>query len=509
MVSSSKNLEHRTKQLLRLLESSIQNNVPKRQFALLFSGGLDSALLALLCKNLGLDFTCFFGYIETGSKPKDLEFAEKAAKALNLKLETFSVPREQCQDLVSEAVSLIGLASPVQVGVALPLLLACKKAKQLGFKLVFSGMGADELFCGYAKFRNSKDIALLSWELVQALPKEDLKRDLAIASSQGLVLRTPFLNAGITKFALALPPKRKLSAKANKLILRELALALGLPKELAQRKKLAAQYGSNSDKAIEWLAKRDGAKKKSAYLEAIAKQAGLPKPSPEKKPLLAALFSGGKDSCLALWLMQKQGFGVECLVSMIPKNPDSFMYHKPDPKILGLQSKALGIPLLLEKTSGQKEKELSSLKTALQTAKKRFGIGAVVSGALYSNYQRKRIQKICDSLGLELFSPLWHMGQAQELKLLANSGFLFIMSKVAGLGLNEKWLGMPVGAAEIKELELLEKKTGFNIAGEGGEFESIVLDAPNFSRKLKIVKSEKIMENEFTGRLEIQEAVLA
>ena len=480
-------------ELQKLLESSIQKNAPKKKFGILFSGGIDSVLLALLCKKLNLNFTCFFGYVKDSSEAKDLAVAKKAAKELGIDLELASVSSEKSEELIANIIQLTGDASPVQVGVAVPLAIACKKAKEKGITTIFSGMGADELFCGYAKFKDSKDLALDSLKLVQALPEKDLKRDLAIASNNGLDLKTPFLDAAILKFALSLPKSQKLSSDRNKIILRELALFLNLPKEFAERKKLAAQYGSNSDKVIEKLAKKEK-KSKSDYLKTFL-----------VKKKITALFSGGKDSCLALWKMQQKGFEVKCLISIIPKNSDSFMYHKPNLKILKLQSKALGIPLLVERTKGEKEKELAELKKALVKAKKQFGVSGVVSGALYSNYQRERIQKICKSLSLELYSPLWHLGQLDELLELSNNGFVFVLEKIAALGLSKEWLGKPITAADIVALDALDKKFGFNTAGEGGEYESLVLDAPNFSKRICITTAEKKMQNEFTGILLIKE----
>jgi len=502
-------MSQESRELLALLEESVKKNAPRQEFGILFSGGLDSLVLAALCKGLGLKFRCFFGFVEGLGKPKDLAFAEKAAKALGLGLNVSSVPFEQAQELVSGLVELTGFSSPVHIGVSLPVAIACAHAREQGIKLVFSGAGADELFCGYAKFRLSKDLAADCMRMVQALPGNDLKRDSAIASANGLELRTPFLSSAITKFALSLPKEKKLSGERNKIILRELALELGFPEELAERRKVAAQYGSNADKAIEKLAKR-ACKTKSEYLAGLqrAKIHAAERNRRFRKPKLAALFSGGKDSCLALWKMQRQGFPVKCLVSVIPENSDSFMYHKPDLRMLKLQSKALGIPLVIERTPGIKERELSALHGALSKAKKRFGIEAVVSGALYSSYQRERIQKLCDSLSLELFSPLWRIGQEAELRELAGSGFVFVMAKVAALGLSQEWLGAPVGEKEIMELEALNSRVGFNVAGEGGEYESLVLDAPNFAKRIKVLDAERKMENEFTGTLLVKKATL-
>lgn len=483
--------------LLALLESTLRKNAPKEKFALLFSGGIDSVLLALVLRKLGLRFKCFFGHVSGIGEPKDMRFAEEAAKSLHLELEKVKVQIEDVPSLLRTVVPLVGLASPVKIGVALPVFICCSRAGEEGFRTVFSGMGADELFCGYARFRESNDTAAYCKKTLRELRERDLPWMNAVAKANRTELRLPFLDSDIEKFALALDESNKLSRTQNKIILRSIALGLGLGKELAERKKTAAQYGSNFDKALEKLAKKTKAKGKSAYLQRFAGKKNLK---------IGSLFSGGKDSCLALWIMQRQNYDVKCIVSVVPENPDSFMFHKTSKSFLRLQSKALEIPLIVKSTKGEKELELAELKSALREAIEKYGIQGVVSGAMYSNYQRERIRKICTSLGLKLFSPLWHKKQGNELKELVDAGFVFVMCKIAALGLGEKWLALPMGKKEVSELNMLSEKIGFNVAGEGGEFESLVLDAPNFRKRIEIVESEKIMENEFTGFLKIKKA---
>ncbi len=499
MATAQAYLEKSSKQLLQLLETTARKSAPKQEFGLLFSAGIDSLLLALLLKKMKLKFTCFFGFAEGLGTPKDLAFAIRAAKKFGLKLETNSNKFEELPALLSRIIPIIKSNNPVNVGIALPLFLACEKAKEKGAKIIFSGQGADELFYGYARFKKTKNLKKESRTALNKLLKKDLQWNMAIAASSNMRLVLPFLNHKIINFSKQLPEEFKISGERNKIILRQAALHLGAGAEFAERKKTAAQYGSNFDEAIEKLAKQSGAKGKAEYLSRFAK---------EKKVKIAALFSGGKDSCLALWKILQQGYDVCCLVSILPARSDSFMYHRPEKKVLELQSKALGIPLIVEKTRGEKEKELAELKKVLIEAKKRFGVQGIVSGALYSNYQRKRIQKICYSLQLKLFSPLWHKKQGEELHELVDNGFVFVFTKIAAMGLGKEWLGKQIGKKEIAELENLNKKIGLNVAGEGGEFESLVLDAPNYCKRIRIVSAQTIMRNEFSGELKIKKAVL-
>jgi asparagine synthase (glutamine-hydrolysing) len=184
------------------------------------------------------------------------------------------------------------------------------------------------------------------------------------------------------------------------------------------------------------------------------------------------------------------------------------MFHTPNIDVASLQAKAMDIPIVLQETAGEKEKELADLKKAIVKAQKEYGIEGVVTGALYSNYQRERIEKICDSLGLKVFSPLWHMDQEKEMRQLVKEGFEFVMSSIAAEGLNKKWLGKRLTGADIDKLVALHKRIGFHVAGEGGEFESLVLDGPMFKQRIKILDSEIIEESENVARFVVKKAKL-
>jgi len=220
------------------------------------------------------------------------------------------------------------------------------------------------------------------------------------------------------------------------------------------------------------------------------------------------LFSGGKDSVFSLYYFLEQGWSVSCLISLKSKNNDSWMFHTPAINLVELQSKSLGIPLVLQETEGEKEKELDDLKVALARAKKEFGITGVAVGALLSDYQQERVNRICESLSLKCFAPLWHKDQTKLLKEIISLDFDVVLVGIASQGLGEDFLGKKIDEKMLESFVKLNEKYGFHVAGEGGEFESIVLDCPVFKKKIKLVETKKIMQNEFTGRLEILNAVL-
>lgn len=205
---------------------------------------------------------------------------------------------------------------------------------------------------------------------------------------------------------------------------------------------------------------------------------------------LAVLFSGGKDSALAFYkAMQKEE--VVCLISILSRNKESYMFHTPNIELTGLQAEAIGIPLILKETKGQKEAELGELKEALIEAKKDFSIQGVVTGAVASVYQAERIQKMCYEEGLWCFNPLWQMDQIAVLEEVIRNDFNAIITGVFAYPLDEGWLGRRIDESVVRDMNTLKNKYSINPAGEGGEIETTVIDGPIFRFAINIHSSEK------------------
>jgi len=202
----------------------------------------------------------------------------------------------------------------------------------------------------------------------------------------------------------------------------------------------------------------------------------------------AVLFSGGKDSAYATYLTKKYGHDISCLIAIISKNPESFMFHTPSISKVEKQAETMGIPLIIQKTKGVKEEELKDLECAIKKSKDEFGIEAVVTGAVESAYQASRVQKICDKLNLDCFNPLWQKDQFELLKEIINNKFEVVITGVFAYPLDESWLGRIIDEEFLKDIKELHKMYKINPAGEGGEFETYVLSCPLFSKKLRIKK---------------------
>ncbi len=220
----------------------------------------------------------------------------------------------------------------------------------------------------------------------------------------------------------------------------------------------------------------------------------------------AVLFSGGKDSTMAIYKAIDEGYTVEYLVSMISENPESYMFHVPNIHITDLSSEAMGIPLIKAKTHGQKEKELDDLKRVLKELKDK-GIEAVFAGALASEYQKSRIDKLCKDIGLKSNAPLWHLDPKQYMEEIIELGFEVIIISVSAEGLDESWLGRKIDHKLLEEIIALNKKYGMHMAFEGGEAETLVLDCPIFKKRIKIIESSTVWDRD-NGYLQITKADL-
>ena len=266
------------------LKKSILNNLPNEPFGILLSGGVDSSIIAKICKDENVSFRCFC----VGMKgSEDLKVAQKVAHLLELELVFKEFEIDEIEELLIKVIAT--LPSPiihndnyieymVKVSVSTVLLAAISLGDERSF---FSGIGAEELFAGYqrhvksvsegGKWRgmNIKGLVDESWDGLKRLNNLVISRDKLIAESLTKEVISPYINDELIILAMSLSTDEKIDSITNKKILREIAVELGVPIEASARKKKGAQYGSNFDKAIKLLAKRNGFKLKKRYLDSL------------------------------------------------------------------------------------------------------------------------------------------------------------------------------------------------------------------------------------------------
>ncbi|MGB7787379.1 diphthine--ammonia ligase [Methanoregula sp.] len=199
----------------------------------------------------------------------------------------------------------------------------------------------------------------------------------------------------------------------------------------------------------------------------------------------AALTSGGKDSILSCQKAIDSGKTVKFLVTARPKNRDSYMFHSANLDVVPVIAKVAGMKYVEILTEGNKEEELADLESGLAA----LDVEGVIAGAVASQYQADRVKAITDRLGMELFTPLWHMDTEQLLREVARRMDARIIVTAAE-GLDASFLGARIDETLIQRLKQVAATRRINLAGEGGEYESITLNAPFYSRPITYTSSE-------------------
>lgn len=203
---------------------------------------------------------------------------------------------------------------------------------------------------------------------------------------------------------------------------------------------------------------------------------------------IALLTSGGKDSILALHRIVN--FGKITLLTAFPENVNSFMFHTVNLHMIEAIAEALDLPLKKVPVSGVEEVEVEELERAISTLE----VDAICCGAIASNYQLRRIRRVCNNLQLKLLAPLWGADPEKILREVADN-FEVIIVSVSAMGLDESFLGRRIDKKCVEDLKKVAKRTGINLVGEGGEYETLVLDAPLYRKRIVIKKLEKKWEN--------------
>jgi len=207
---------------------------------------------------------------------------------------------------------------------------------------------------------------------------------------------------------------------------------------------------------------------------------------------LGVLFSGGKDSCLALHKVLEDGHNVKFLLNIFTKNQDSFMFHKQDAGLLAAQVDRLGIEMISVNSEGVEEEELKDLEALI--GKVSGDVDGIAVGGIASSYQSTRVKAVCDKFGLEFVGPLLDYEPEKLWTELLGEGFEVIVIKIACDGIGKGWLGRVITKKNFDELRKLSEKYKFRLDFEGGEAETAVLMMPEYSKRIDTLSGHKNLQ---------------
>jgi len=203
---------------------------------------------------------------------------------------------------------------------------------------------------------------------------------------------------------------------------------------------------------------------------------------------LCGLISGGKDSNYAFYKALTAGADPVCILSITPARRDSWMFHAPYTSLVKFQARAMGLEHAYReaRVSGVKEREVDELHNILGSLHAEMGFEVVSVGALASRYQYERIARIAASIGFQVYAPAWQADPEEYMRRLVGEGFRFIITRIASYGLPPRFLGVEIGPEEVEEILRLARDKGFHPAFEGGEAETLVVDAPHYKMRLEV-----------------------
>jgi len=197
---------------------------------------------------------------------------------------------------------------------------------------------------------------------------------------------------------------------------------------------------------------------------------------------VAVLASGGKDSTYASWWALMQGWSIEAMITVKIVGDDSMMFQLQNTEIAQYQAKSIGVKWINVISQGVEDKEIDELEDKIRNLNQ--DLDAIIVGALRSDYQKTRIERMCERLDLISYCPLWHHDSLEHMNSLIEHGFDVRIVSVSCEGLDESWLGEKISKESLGKLIDLSEKYRFNLDGEGGEFETITLNAPHFEKAI-------------------------
>lgn len=198
-----------------------------------------------------------------------------------------------------------------------------------------------------------------------------------------------------------------------------------------------------------------------------------------------ASWSGGKDSCLACYKAMLDGNDISLLVNFISREYKRVSFHGTEARLIQLQSKSLGIPLLQKETTKDGyEREFKEAIGSLMPD----GIKTMVFGDIYLQQNKKWTERLCGELGIEAAEPLWGKNPEEILSEFIDAGFKAVVVSAQSRFIGREWVERQVDRHFVEYL----KDRDIDVCGENGEYHTLVIDGPIFNKRIEIIEGRTI-----------------
>ncbi|MDD5108953.1 MAG: diphthine--ammonia ligase [Candidatus Omnitrophica bacterium] len=205
-----------------------------------------------------------------------------------------------------------------------------------------------------------------------------------------------------------------------------------------------------------------------------------------------ASWSGGKDSCLACYKAIQQGYDVKLLLNFVSRESKRGCFHGIEGRLLKHQADLIGIPLAQKEVSPDMEKYEEEFKAAV-TQLRGKDIGSMVFGDIYLLEHESWIERVCKDLNINALEPLWNNPTENIIDDFLKAGFKAVIVSCKADVMGKEYLGRYIDRSLVEEL----KNKGICPCGEKGEFHTLVVDGPIFSKPIEILEAEPVIKESF------------
>jgi len=201
-------------------------------------------------------------------------------------------------------------------------------------------------------------------------------------------------------------------------------------------------------------------------------------------------WSGGKDSCMALYEAMRSGHKVTHLVNFISNDDKRVRFHGTNADLIKQQGAAMGIKVAQYETTwdGYERDFKAGVRGLLPT-----GVKGMIFGDIYLEVHKEWVDRVCDEIGIEALEPLWGRPTGELLDQFIELGFEAVIVGLNSRHMDEKWVGRYVDSAFRDYL----KQNNIDPCGENGEYHTVVVNGPLFSRRLLLSTGDVISKNEY------------